>query len=207
MALVTMVDILREIVQDNDPDPAKRIFADDECVRVLKNYMTIYKLQPMKSLDGMNQRYDSNCQFWMDGILQYRTADEAQAFNFVSTIFTGPTQVIADPATYVVDANDGAVIFLTPFAVPTPVFGTYQFTNPYHAGADLLDELAGKKARTSLGVQLGSLSVNLSKLPADLRKQADELRGRGGPIIGNHVRSDKLPRRSHNSDFNWMNNR
>jgi hypothetical protein len=197
MAL-TMVDILREIVQDNDPDPAKRIFPDDECVRCLKNYMTIFKKQPMKSLDGLFSRFDSNSQFWMDGVLQYRTADD---------IYTGPTQIIADPATYVVDVNDGAVIFLTALDEQHPVFGTFYFTNPYHAGADLLEELAGKKSRTSLGVQLGSLSVNLSKLPADLRKQADELRGRGGPIIGNHVRSDKLPRRSHNSDFNWMNNR
>jgi hypothetical protein len=204
---VTMVDILRDIVQDNNPDPTKRIWSDDECIRVLKNYMTIFKLQPLKSLDGMYQRFDSNSQFWMDGLLQYRTADDSQAFNFTSNIYTGPTQILAAPTTYVVDVNDGAVIFLTPFAVPTNVFATFQFTNPYHAGADLIEELAGKKSRTSLGVQLGSLSVNLSKLPADLRKQADELRGRGGPIIGNHVRSDKLPRRNHNSDFNWMNNR
>lgn len=197
----TLVGVVRELLQDNNPDATKRIFKDEEISRVLKTYMTTTKQLRLVNTDGLLKRYESGVPYWMDGVRSHLSDDETTEYLFESVIYVGLDKQIVDASEYVVDFNDGAIIYSLAQPEGTYVYATFYSSNPFHAAADLLDELAAKKARSALGVQLGALSVNLAKLPVELRKQADQLRAQGGFIVSNNMRSDRPVPRNRPSDF------
>lgn len=200
--MLTMVAVVRELIMDNNPDATKRIFSDEEVTRCLKTYMTTYEKRYLNNLDGLKMRYESKVPYWLDGCRSHLSNDETTEFLFESKVYSGADATLVSTTDYVVDTNNGVLIF-TSAQTTTRLVATFYATNPYHAGADLLDELAAKKARSALSVQLGALSVNLLKLSRELREQAEWLRGQGGPVVGTNMRSDMIPRRTYPHDTNF----
>lgn len=195
----TMMEVLREIIQDNNENRSKRIFDDPDVQRALHNYMRTYKQRKLSNLDGLGKRFESAVPHWLDGVESHKSADESQVFYLDAVVYRGATMAVVPPAEYVVDVVNGVLIFTT--EQTEAIYATFYATNPHHAGADLLEELAAKKSRSALGVQLGSLSVNMGKLPDALRKQADELRAMGGPLMGENLRSDRPARVRRQGNF------
>lgn len=200
--MLTMVSVVRELIMDNNQDATKRIFSDEEITRCLKTYMSTYEKRGLHNLDGLKFRYESKVPYWLDGCRSHLSNDETTEYLFESKVYSGSDGALVAPSSYVVDTNNGLVIFTAAQTTPR-LLATFYATNPYHAGADLLDELAAKKARSALSVQLGALSVNLLKLSRELREQAEWLRGQGGPVVGTNMRSDMIPRRSYPHDTNF----
>lgn len=199
MAHNSLIDVVRNLIKDDHADPLKRIFPDSEISRMLKYYMVTQKKLKLINEDGFNVRYESFKQWWMDGTVSHLTADESAQVLFESVIYRSSSFVVVPTSEYVVDVAEGCVNFNS--AQTDSIYATFRHSNVYHAGADLLEQLAAKKARTALGVQLGSLSVNLTKLPGELRAEAEALRAMGGPVFGQSNRSDRPPRRAHPSDW------
>lgn len=194
----TLIEITRNLISDDNTDPAKRVFTDEELVEALKSYLQVHKQVKLQNLDGMNKRFESGIQWWMDGVPSHFSQDETQQFKFESVVFRGNERAVVPVTEYVVDVLTGSVIFTV--AQTEPIYATFYSSNPYHAGADNYESLAAKKGRSALGVQLGSLSVNLTKSSESISKIVERLRTQGGIITGMRTRPDRPGRRAHPSD-------
>lgn len=194
-----ILDFIRKLIRDADSNVALREVTDDEIEESLRSSIVVVnKAKLLKKYDHVRKIFYNEYahQYLVDGLSEIEDSSGVTQVTYATVVFLRGTTSDAEIAanTYAVDALAGEVYFAIERseADSTNLYATYSFCNPYDAAASMLENISNEFARFAISAQLSSLKMDYQKISEVLIVAAEHTRARGGLLMGQLNRTDRV---------------
>lgn len=196
-----IVDFIRNLIRDAETDITLREVTDKEIEDALRSSLIIVdKAKLLAKYSHERKVFYSEMlhQYFVDGIPEIIDANNTTIKTYATVVFLRDTNTgdynIVSSSSYTVDVLTGEIYFSIERTKSDAdnLYATYGYCNPFDVAASMLENIANEFARFAISAQLSSLSMNYTSISEVLKKAAEHTRARGGLIIGQLDREDRV---------------